>query len=145
MRPSCAPPRCRCLRFANEGWSNSREGSLQEDDPFTTTYREAEELIRAARSDQIAEPLRLRACQVAYAERYHECLPLEELIARIAEAGKDEAAMAVVVEGTRHLVKVLVRLRVHAPKATPTRTVEDLGSRVCWGPLNATTEIETTR
>ena len=53
--------------------------------------------------------------------------------------------MAVVVEGMMHLVKALVRLRVHAPKATPTRTVEDLGSRVCWGPLNATTEIETTR
>jgi hypothetical protein len=48
---------------------------MQEDDPVTSTYREAEELIRAARPDQIAEALRLLACPVAYAERYHESLP----------------------------------------------------------------------
>ena len=62
---------------------------MQEDDPFTNTYREVEELIRAARPDQIAEALRLLVCPVAYAERYDECLPHEVLIARIAEAGKD--------------------------------------------------------
>ena len=62
---------------------------MQEDDPYTTTYREAEELIRAARPDQIADALRLLACPVAYAGRYREFLPLEELIARIAEAGKE--------------------------------------------------------
>ena len=62
---------------------------MQEDDTFTNTYREAEELIRAARPAQIAEALRSLVCPVAYAERYREFLPLEELIARIADAGKE--------------------------------------------------------
>jgi hypothetical protein len=72
-------------------------------------------------------------------------LPLEELIARIAEAGKDVAAMALVVEGMRHLVEVLVWLGVHAPEREATSKVEDVGSLVRWRPLNATTEIKTTR
>jgi hypothetical protein len=72
--------------------------------------------------------------------------PPEELIARIAEAGKDEAAMALVVEGMRHLVEVLVWLGVHAPEREATSKVEDVGSLVPrWRPLNATTEIKTTR
>lgn len=56
---------------------------MQEDDPFTSTYREAEELIRAARPDQIAEALRLLACRVAYCVSYHERPSLEELTVRI--------------------------------------------------------------
>jgi len=85
---------------------------MQEDDPFTATYREAEELIRAARPDQIAEALRLLACRVAHAERYHESLPLEELIARIAGAPKDAASIELVAVGMAHLVEVLRRLHV---------------------------------
>ena len=95
---------------------------MQEDDPYTTTYREAEELIRAARSDQIAEALRLRACQVAYAERYHECLPLEELIARVAGAPKDAASIELVAVGMAHLVEVLRRLHVTRSESTSCNT-----------------------
>jgi hypothetical protein len=57
---------------------------VQEDGSFTNTYREAEELIRAARPGQIAEALRVLACRVAHAERYHEFLPLEEVLAASA-------------------------------------------------------------
>ena len=53
--------------------------------------------------------------------------------------------MAVVVDGMRHLVEVLVRLGVHAPEREATSKVEDVGSLVRWRPLNATTEIKTTR
>ena len=54
--------------------------------------------------------------------------------------------MALVVEGMKHLVEVLVVwLAVHAPERVATSKVEDVGSLVRWRPLNATTEIKTTR
>ena len=53
--------------------------------------------------------------------------------------------MALVVEGMRHLVEVLVWLGVHAPEREATSKVEDVGSLVRWRPLKATTEIKTTR
>ena len=53
--------------------------------------------------------------------------------------------MALVVEGIRHLVEVLVWLGVHAPERVATSKVEDVGSLVRWRPLKATTEIKTTR
>lgn len=59
--------------------------------------------------------------------------------------GRTVAAMAVVVEGMKHLVEVLVWLGVHAPEREATSKVEDVGSLVRWRPLNATTEIKTTR
>ena len=52
--------------------------------------------------------------------------------------------MAVVVKGMKHLVEVLVRLRVHAPEREATSKVEDVASLVRWRPLNAMTEIKTT-
>ena len=83
---------------------------MQQDDPFIDAYSEAQELLQAARPDQVAEALRLLACEVAYYERYHERPTLDELTARIREADKDAAGMEVVVDGMRHLVAVLRRL-----------------------------------
>jgi DNA transposition AAA+ family ATPase len=85
---------------------------MHEDDGFLSAYSEALELQRAARPDQVAEALRLLACEVAYCARYSECLPLDELSARIAEADKDAAGIALVAEGMAHLVEVLRRLHV---------------------------------
>ncbi len=98
------------------------------DDFFVSAYREAEELLQGARRDQVAEALWLLACQVAYAERYHECLPLEELAARIAGAPKDATSMELVAEGMAHLVEVLRRLRVVRGEPTSFNT-QTLG----WG------------
>jgi hypothetical protein len=89
------------------------------DDEFVAVFGEVEAMLRSARSDQVAEALRLLASEVAYLERYREQPSLEELTARINEAGEDPASMALVVGGLRHLVEVLTRLRV--PK------VEDVG------------------
>ena len=52
---------------------------------------------------------------------YHERPSLDELAARIADAGNDAASMALVVEGLRHLMEVLRWLRV------PEGKVEDSG------------------
>jgi len=85
---------------------------MQEDDAFISAYSEAQALLQAARRDQIQEALRLLACEVAYCGRYHECLPLGELSARIAGAAQDATSMALVTEGMTHLVEVLRRLHV---------------------------------
>jgi hypothetical protein len=58
---------------------------------------------------------------------YHEPPSLGELTARIADAGKDPASMALVVEGMRHPVAVLGRLRVPAPSGVLARKVKDSG------------------
>jgi hypothetical protein len=94
----------------------------QDDDPFISAYSEAQALLQAARRDQIQEALRLLACEVAYCERYHECLPLGELAGRIAGAAKDVTSMELVTEGMTHLVEVLRRLHVTAEEGRPVGT-----------------------
>jgi len=101
-----------------------------DDDEFVKVFGEVEAILREARRDQVAEALRLLACEVAYCERYRERPSLDEVTARIGEAGEDPAAMALVVEGMKHLVAVLARLRVPVPEGASARKVEDLGSRV---------------
>ena len=79
-------------------------------DPFIGAYSEAQERLQAARPEQVAEALRLLACEVSYYETYNSRPTLDELTARIREADKDAAGMEVVVDGMRHLVAVLRRL-----------------------------------
>jgi thioredoxin-like negative regulator of GroEL len=110
------------LRSARERWAISHEVSMQHDEACVAAYREAQELLYPARPDQVAEALRLLACEVAYAKRYHECLPLEELTARIAAAPQDVASMELISEGMAHLVEVLRRLRITWAEPTSSNT-----------------------
>ena len=103
---------------------------MEDDDEFVKVFGEVEAILREARRDQVAEALRLLACEVAYCERYGERPSLDEVTARIGEAGEDPASMALVVEGMKRLAAVLARLRVQVPEDE----VENLGSRVSWGP-----------
>jgi hypothetical protein len=86
---------------------------MEERDTFIAEFGAAERHLRAARLDQIEEALRLLACEVAYAERYGECLPLAELALRIADR-EDPASAALLSRGMEHLTEVLRRLNVVA-------------------------------
>ena len=99
---------------------------MEDDATFVKVFREVDAILREARRDQVAEALRLLACEVAYCGRYHERPSLDEVTARIGVAGEDPASIALVVEGMKHLVAVLARLRVPVPEDE----VENLGSRV---------------
>jgi hypothetical protein len=88
-------------------------------DDFIPAFVEVQELLHAARPDQLFEALRLLACEVAYCQCYHEVLPLPEWEARI-QMSADPAALRMVTAGMVHLVEVLHRVHV-----TPTEAAGD--------------------
>lgn len=98
------------------------------DDAFLKMFADLNAMLRDARPDQVAEALRLVACEVAFCARYRERPSLDEFVARITAAGEDEAAMAVVVDGLAHLREVLELLHVPAPLGTQ----EGGGNGVNW-------------
>jgi hypothetical protein len=100
------------------------------DDGFVSAFILVETFLREARRDQIAEALRLLACEVAYCGRYRKRPSLDALTAQVVKANRDEQTMGVVVEGMRHLAEVLARLRVPAPEGMPVRKVESVVVKV---------------
>lgn len=88
---------------------------MQEDD-FSSALQEAEDLLWAAQPEQLQAGMRLLACQVAYARRYHECLPVEEIGHWIETGRKDPSRREVVAEGMRQIIEVLGTLGVEPAK-----------------------------
>jgi hypothetical protein len=103
-----------------------REVEMKTDEEFVGAFMLVETFLRDARRDQVAEALRLLACEVAYCGRYRKRPSLDELAAQVSKAHRDQETMRVVVEGMRHLAELLARLRVPAPEGTPERKVEPM-------------------
>lgn len=61
---------------------------MQKDD-FASALQEAEDLVWAAQPDQLHAGIRILACQVAYARRHQEYLPLDEIKEWIEAGRKD--------------------------------------------------------
>ena len=81
-------------------------------DDFQTALSESEDLLWAAQPDQLQAGIRILACQVAYARRHHECLPIEEINLWIEAGRKDPAKRALVTEGMERIIEVLGTLGV---------------------------------
>lgn len=107
-----------------------REVAMKTDEEFVGAFILVETFLRDARRDQVAEALRLLACEVAYCGRYRKPPSLAELVAQVSMAHRDEETMGVVVEGMRHLAEVLAQLRVPVPEGAPERKVEPVVVKV---------------
>jgi len=60
-----------------------------QEDAFSSALQESEDLLWAAQPEQLQEGMRMLACQVAYARRHHECLPVDEINQWIETGRKD--------------------------------------------------------
>ena len=79
---------------------------MQKDD-FQTALNESEDLLRAAQPEELEASNRFVACQVAYARRQHEYLPIEEINQWIEAERKDLTKREVVTEGMERVIEVL--------------------------------------
>ncbi len=84
---------------------------MQKND-FQTALQESEDLLWAAQPDQLHAGIRILACQVAYARRYNECLPIEEINQWIEAGRKDPSKREIVTEGLEQIIEVLRSLQV---------------------------------
>jgi hypothetical protein len=99
------------MAFARASSAHRRRAFMQKDD-FETALNESEDLLWAAQPDQLQAGIRLLACQVAYARRHDEYLPVEEISKWIERGRKDPAKREVVTEGMERLIEVLRSLGV---------------------------------
>jgi hypothetical protein len=81
-------------------------------DDFQTALQESEDLLWAAQPDQLQAGMRILACQVAYARRHNQCLPIEEITQWIQTWRKDPRKREVVVQGMEQIIEVLRALGV---------------------------------
>jgi hypothetical protein len=81
-------------------------------DDFQTALQESEDLLWAAQPDQLQAGMRILACQVAYARRHNQCLPIEEITQWIQAWRKDPRKREVVVQGMEQIIEVLRALGV---------------------------------
>ncbi len=88
---------------------------MQKDD-FQTALQESEDLLWAAQPDQLQAGIRMLACQVAYARRHHEGLPVEEINEWIEAGRKDPKKREIVTEGMERIIEVLGSLGVEPAK-----------------------------
>ncbi len=84
---------------------------MQQDD-FQTALQESEDLLWAAQPDQLQAGIRVLACQVAYARRHHEYLPIEEIKQWLEAGRKDPSKREVVTEGLERIIEVLTSVGV---------------------------------
>jgi hypothetical protein len=88
-----------------------RRDTMHKDD-FDTASNESEDLLWAAQPEELQAGIRILACQVAYARRHQEYLPLEEIKEWLAAGRKDPRKREVVVEGMEQIIEVLTALGV---------------------------------
>jgi hypothetical protein len=93
------------------GVLEERRGAMQKDD-FETVRSDSEDLLWAAQPEQLQAGIRFLACQVAYARRHQEYLPLEEIKEWVEAGRKDPRKREVVVEGMEQIIEVLTALGV---------------------------------
>ncbi len=84
---------------------------MQKDD-FATALQESEDLLWAAQPEELQAGIRILACQVAYAKRHHEYLPIEEIKQWLESGRKDPTKREVVVEGMEQIIEVLTSVGV---------------------------------
>jgi hypothetical protein len=88
---------------------------MQKDD-FPSALQESEDLLWAAQPNQLQAGIRILACQVAYARRYQECLPIDEVNQWLEAGRKDPSRREVVTEGMAQIIEVLSALGVERAK-----------------------------
>lgn len=88
-----------------------RRVAMQEDH-FSSALQESEDLLWAAQPDQLQAGIRILACQVAYARRHHDYLPIDAINQWIETGRKDPSRREVVTEGMEKIIAVMGALGV---------------------------------
>jgi len=87
-------------------------------DDFASALQEVEDLLWAAQPDVLQAGMHILACQVAYARRHSECLPIDEIKEWLETGRKVPKKREILTEGMEQLVEVLESLGVESAKKT---------------------------